>query len=65
MGMGYRIDLLVNKKIIIEVKTTKDIEDVYLAQLLTCLRLMDLRLGLILNFKAELMKYGIKRVIND
>jgi len=65
LGLGYRADLLVNDRVIVELKTTKNIEDVHLAQLLTYLKLMNLRLGLILNFKAELMKYGIKRVIND
>jgi len=65
LGLGYRADLIINNQVIIEVKAVQDIDDVHLAQLLTYLKLMDMRLGLILNFHAELMKWGIRRVVNN
>lgn len=65
LGLGYKIDLLVEDTVIVELKTVKEIDDVHLAQTLTYLKLMNLKVGLILNFNAELMKYGIRRVINE
>jgi len=62
---GYRVDLLVEGKLIIEVKSVKALADIHLAQVLTYLRLSDLRLGLLLNFNVVLMKDGIRRVVNN
>lgn len=59
----YRVDLIVENKIVVEIKCVETILPVHQAQLLTYLRLTGLRLGLILNFYSELMKKGIKRVI--
>ena len=61
---GYRMDLVVEKKVVIEIKTVDSICDVHKAQLLTYLKLGDYKLGLILNFKVMLMKDGITRIIN-
>jgi len=62
---GYRVDLLVDNKVIIEVKSVEALNDVHLAQVLTYLRLSDLRLGFLLNFNVMRMKDGIKRVVNN
>jgi GxxExxY protein len=61
---GYRIDLLVNKKLVIEIKTVETLTDVHTAQVLTYLRLGEYKLGLLLNFHVSVMKQGIKRLIN-
>ena len=62
---GFRIDLLVENAVIVEVKSLERFDRVHPKQLLTYLRLMDLRVGLLLNFGAATMKEGIKRVVND
>jgi GxxExxY protein len=62
---GYRIDLLVEKKVVIETKTVETFTDVHYAQLLTYLRLGDYKLGLLLNFHVMLLKNGIKRIVNN
>jgi GxxExxY protein len=61
---GYRIDLLVEDKVIIELKAVEDISDVHLAQTLTYVKLSNCKLGLIINFNVSLLKQGIKRIIN-
>lgn len=61
---GYRMDLLVENKVVVELKTVEAINDVHIAQLLTYLKLGDYRLGLIINFQTKLLKQGIKRIIN-
>lgn len=61
---GFRLDLLVNKRLIIEVKSTERFAPVHAKQLLTYLRLSDLPVGLLMNFGAELFKDGLKRVID-
>lgn len=61
---GYRIDILVEDKVVIEIKTVEAFTDVHTAQLLTYLRLGNYKLGLLLNFYVSVMKSGIKRVIN-
>lgn len=62
---GFRMDLLVEDKVIIELKTVEKINDVHLAQTLTYLKLSKKKLGLILNFNVKYMKSGIKRVVNN
>jgi GxxExxY protein len=62
---GYRVDLLVEGKLILEVKSVEALADIHLAQVLTYLRLSDLRLGLLLNFNVVHMKDGIRRVVNN
>ncbi len=61
---GYRIDLLVNNKVVIEIKTVECFTDVHTAQVLTYLRLGNYKLALLLNFHVTSLKNGIKRVIN-
>lgn len=61
---GYRIDLLVENKLVLELKTVEQLSDVHFAQVLTYLRLGNYPLGLLLNFNVMLMRNGIKRVIN-
>ena len=65
MEAGYRIDLLVEKKVIIEVKAVQEFSDVHLAQILTYLKLSNLKLGLLLNFNVTKMTQGLKRVVNN
>lgn len=64
LDCGYRVDLCVEDEILIELKAVKCIEDIYLAQTLTYLKLTDYRVGLLINFNVERLKNGIKRVIN-
>src|SRR5215203_6103110 len=60
---GYRIDLLIERKLIIEIKSVDCISDVHLAQVLTYLKLSGCKLGLLLNFNVASMKNGIRRVV--
>lgn len=64
MSSYFRIDLLVENQIIVEVKSSSNLIEVYSAQLLSYLKLSDKKLGLLLNFNVPLMKQGIKRVVN-
>ncbi|MBA3987233.1 MAG: GxxExxY protein [Flavobacteriales bacterium] len=61
---GYRIDLLVENKVIIEIKTVECFTDVHTAQVLTYLKLGGYTVGLLINFHTKLLKNGIKRFIN-
>jgi GxxExxY protein len=61
---GYRMDLLVDHKVVIEIKTIEAFTDVHTAQVLTYLRLGNYKLGLLINFHVALLKDGIKRIIN-
>ena len=64
LEVGYRIDLLVEKKLIIEIKSVEALNDLHLAQILTYLKLSECNLGLLINFNTVLFKNGVKRVIN-
>ena len=64
LDCGYRIDLLVEKKLVIEIKSVEALSDVHLAQTLTYMKLGDYKLGLLLNFNVVKLKDGIKRVVN-
>ncbi len=61
---GYRIDLLVENKVVIELKSVENLTDVHLAQTLTYMKLGNYKLGLLINFNVALLKQGVKRVIN-
>lgn len=61
---GYRIDILVEGKVIVEIKSVSELNNVHLAQTLTYLKLTDCKLGLLINFNVTRIKDGIKRVIN-
>jgi GxxExxY protein len=62
--LGFRVDLIIDEKVIVEVKSVEVLAPVHKKQLLTYLRLTDLRLGLLINFNVELIKHGIHRVVN-
>ncbi len=64
MEVGYRLDLLVNKKVVVEIKSIELLAPVHYAQLLTYLKLTDLKLGLLINFNVKLIKEGIHRLVN-
>jgi len=64
LELGFRVDLIAGDKVVIEIKSVEALAPVHRKQLATYLRLMDLRLGLLLNFNVELMKNGIQRVVN-
>ncbi|WP_309430079.1 GxxExxY protein [Chryseobacterium sp.] len=61
---AYKIDLIVENKVIVEVKSVVELHSISQAQVLTYLKLSDLKLGLLINFNTELIKYGIHRVVN-
>lgn len=63
LDCGYRIDILVENKVIIELKTVEAFTDVHTAQLLTYLKLSGCKVGLLLNFHTKSLKDGIKRLI--
>ena len=63
LDCGYRVDLIVEGKLIIEVKSVEALNDVHLAQVLTYLKLSRCKLGLLVNFNVVLLKDGIRRVI--
>ena len=60
---GYRIDLLVENKVVVEIKSVEELNDVHTAQVLTYLKLGNYKLGLLLNFHVSVLKDGIKRII--
>jgi len=63
LEIGFRIDLLIENKVVIELKTVELLTDVHTAQILTYMKLGNYRLGLLLNFNVKLLKEGIKRFI--
>ncbi|MGV7105954.1 GxxExxY protein [Flavobacterium sp. U410] len=64
LDVGCRVDLMIENKFIVEIKSVEAISDVHLAQLLMYLKLTDCKLGLLINFNVKLLKEGVKRVIN-
>ena len=64
LDQNYRIDLLVNNKVIVELKSIKKIEPIHDAQLLTYLKLANKKYGLLLNFNVPVMRQGIRRLLN-
>jgi len=65
MDVGYRLDLVVENKLILEIKSIENLAPVHFAQLLTYLKLSDKKLGLLINFNTKLLKDGIHRIVND
>jgi GxxExxY protein len=63
LDAGYRLDLLVNGRVIVEVKAVEALHPIHTAQLLTYLKLTSVRLGLLINFNTKLIKDGLKRVV--
>jgi len=64
LDAGYRIDLLIENKLIIEIKSVDNLNDLHLAQILTYLKLSKCKLGLLINFNTVLLKNGVRRVVN-
>ena len=62
---AYKVDLMINNKVVIEIKAVSSLTDVHLSQILTYLKLTNCRLGLIINFNVNLLKDGIRRVVNN
>ena len=65
MGIGFIPDLIVCDKVIIELKSVENLSEVHYKQLLTYLRITNLKLGLLINFNVPLIKDGIKRIVNN
>lgn len=65
MDIGYRLDLLVEDKVIVEIKSVERLNEIHMAQLLSYLKLSNLKLGFLINFNVKLIKDGIKRVANN
>jgi GxxExxY protein len=65
LDCGYRIDLLVENKLVIEIKSVEALNDIHLAQTLTYMKLGEFKLGLLINFNVKLLKTGIRRIINS
>lgn len=61
---GYRLDFLIEKKFVLEIKSVESLHDIHLAQILTYLRLSHCKLGMLINFNTIQFKNGVKRVIN-
>jgi len=62
---GYRVDMIVNDGVILELKCVDDLEPIHTAQVLTYLKMTGLKLGMLLNFKVDVMRHGIRRVVNN
>lgn len=64
MGIAFKADLIIEKKVIVELKSVETVMDIHRKQLLTYLKITDLKLGLLINFNEALLKHGIKRIVN-
>lgn len=62
---GYRLDLLVDEKVIVELKAIDRLLPIHSAQLLSYLKLSDCKVGLLINFNVKILKNGLRRIIND
>lgn len=65
LDIGYRVDIIVENKLILEIKSVEALNDIHFAQLLTYLKLTNCKLGLLINFNVVLIKDGIKRIANN
>ena len=65
LEIGYRVDLIIENKVILEIKSVDALNDIHLAQILTYLKLSDCKLGMLINFNVVLIKNGIRRVVNN
>lgn len=64
LDCGYRLDLVAEERVIIELKSVRKLEPIHDAQVLTYLKMTGLKLGLLLNFNVSLMRDGIRRIVN-
>ena len=65
LDIGYRIDIIIENKVILEIKSVEALNDLHFAQILTYLKLTNCKLGMLINFNVTLIKNGIKRVVNN
>ena len=65
LDCGYKLDIVVEDKVILELKSVSKFEPIHDAQLLTYLKLADLKLGILINFNVPILKEGIKRIVNN
>lgn len=65
LELGFRSDLIINDKLLVELKSIESLAPVHAKQVLTHIRLTNIRLGLLINFNEELLKNGIKRIVNN
>ena len=65
LEVGYRVDIIIENKVILEIKSVEALNDVHFAQLLTYLKLTNCKLGMLINFNVTLIKNGIKRIVNN
>ncbi len=65
LEIGYRVDIIIEDKLILEIKAVEALNDIHFAQLLTYLKLTDCKLGMLINFNVTLIKNGIRRVVNN
>ena len=65
LEIGYRVDIIVEDKLILEIKSVEALNDIHFAQLLTYLKLTNCKLGMLINFNVLLIKNGIRRVVNN
>ena len=65
LELGFRSDLIIEEKVIVEIKSIEALAPVHAKQVLTHLRLTNIKLGLLINFNEELLKNGIKRIVNN
>lgn len=65
MECGYWLDLMVERKVVVEIKAVEAINDIHLAQVLTYLRLSNCKVGLLFNFNALKLTCGLKRIVNN
>jgi GxxExxY protein len=64
LDCGYRIDILVDNKVVIEIKSVEALNEVHFAQTLTYMKLGNYKLGLLINFNVALLRDGVKRIVN-
>lgn len=65
LDCGYRADLVVERKVIVEIKSVEALNEIHLMQAITHLRLLDLRVGLLINFNVVRLSAGLRRVVNN
>lgn len=64
LDCGYRIDLLVERELVVELKAVEELNNIHMAQVLSYLKMGGFKLGLLINFNVKYLKHGVKRIIN-
>lgn len=65
LGIGFRTDLIIENKLILEIKSIEKITEVHAKQIMTYLKITKMKLGLLINFNVPLIKFGITRIVNN